>query len=74
MGRCELPASGVISFLLKAHYDKINIDVSDPLLVDDDSHPGAEPPDEARLARAPQDLGDLSEGIAEELSAVPREN
>ena len=73
VGRCELPADGLIKFPLKEHYDKVNVDVFNPLLIDDDLMPGAEVPEEARLARAPQDLGAEPEPAQEEPPANPEE-
>ena len=56
VGRCELPADGVINFPLKKHYDSVNLDIFNPLLIDRDPEEGDESDEEAIAARAPPDL------------------
>ena len=56
VGRCEIPANGTITFPLKAHYDSVNLDIFNPLLIEPDPEAGEESDEAAILARAPQDL------------------
>ena len=56
VGRCELPVTGGITFPLKAHYDAVNSDIFNPMLIEPDPEDGEESDEEAVKARAPPDL------------------
>ena len=56
VGRCEMPVNGQITFPLKVHYDSVNLDIFNPLLIEPDPEAGEESDEAAILARAPQDL------------------
>ncbi len=47
IGRCELPVDGHITFPLKRHYDKVNVDIFNPLLIESDPEDGEEEDEEA---------------------------
>ena len=56
VGRCELPVTGGITFPLKSHYDTVNSDIFNPMLIEPDPEDGEESDEEAIKARAPPDL------------------
>ena len=56
VGRCELPVSKGITFPLKAHYNEVNSDIFNPMLIEEDPEADEESDREMLQARAPPDL------------------